>query len=165
MTIEATGRVVPTQRGADLELTRSLALPIEEAWEYLTDTALTEQWFGPWEGDGRVGGSVRIRMRFETNEPAVKARILHCEAPRHLAVHTSSDYGSWQFELHLSKDGVEDTLLRFVHHLAADDKVSDIGPGWEYYLDLLVAATESTEQASFDQYYPALCEYYETQLS
>ena len=41
-----------------------------------------------------------------------------------------------------------------------DSDVGDIGPGWEYYLDLLVAATEGTESAEFDQYYPALREQY-----
>ncbi len=160
MTIEATGNVIPTVRGADLVLVRSLALSAEDAWGYLTDTTLTEQWFGPWEGDGRAGGSVRIRMRFEENEPAIRARILACEAPRHLALSTVDEYGSWELELFLEEDGDEECLLSFVHHLDDDSDVGDVGPGWEYYLDLLVAATEGTEQPSFDRYYPALREEY-----
>jgi hypothetical protein len=44
------------------------------------------------------------------------------------------------------------------------DGVGEIGPGWEYYLDLLVAATEETERPGFDQYYPALRGAYLSQL-
>lgn len=160
MMTDISGRLVTSRQGVDLVLARSLALPISEAWAYLTDPALTEQWFGPWEGDGRRGGGVRIRMRFEENGPAVRAQIVACNAPNHLALNTVDEYGSWKLELHLEEDGAEDTLLRFVHHLDADSDVGDIGPGWEYYLDLLVAATEGTESAEFDQYYPALREPY-----
>lgn len=31
----------------------------------------------------------------------------------------------------------------------------DVGPGWEYYLDMLVAAREGEALPSFDDYYPA----------
>lgn len=160
MTMEASGRLVKSSHGLDLVLVRSLALPIAEAWEFLTVPSLTERWFGPWEGDGRTGGGIRIRMRFEENGPAVRAQILACDAPNRLALNTVDEYGSWKLELHLEADGDEDTLLRFVHHLDADSEVGEIGPGWEYYLDLLVAATEDTESAEFDQYYPALREAY-----
>ncbi|KTR86438.1 SRPBCC family protein [Leucobacter chromiiresistens] len=156
---EASGRVVATERGRDLVLVRSLALSDAEAWAYLTESELTEQWFGPWEGDHRVGGAVRVRMRFEEHEPAVTMKILACEPPRALALLSDEEVGSWRLELHLEPDG-EDSLLTFVHHLAPDDAVGEIGPGWEYYLDLLVAATEGTERPGFDQYYPALREAY-----
>jgi len=32
------------------------------------------------------------------------------------------------------------TRLRFVHHLDEEAKSEEVGPGWEYYLDRLVAA-------------------------
>lgn len=160
---EGTGRVVDTGRGRDLQLARSLALPIDRAWAYLTDSARTDEWFGRWEGDARAGGDVRIRMRFETNHPVVRARIVACEAPERLEIRTHDEYGSWHLEARLEADGPEDTLLRFAHHLDAGADVGDVGPGWEYYLDLLVAATEGTEQPEFDQYYPALREYYRAQ--
>lgn len=163
---EVSGRVIPTGQGVDLVLARALALPVEEAWAYLTDTALTAEWFGAWEGDARPGGAVRIRLMFEEGEPAVRARILACKAPRHLALHTVDEYGSWKLELLLEEDG-DDSLLTFTHHLDADADadVGDIGPGWEYYLDLLVAATEGTEEPHFDEYYPALREKYLNRLS
>ena len=163
MTTEATGRVIPTLKGVDLVLVRSLALPIDEAWEYLTVSERTEEWFGAWDGDGRAGGSVRIRMAFEHDGPPVRASVIACEAPHRLELHTTTNDGGWELERRLGEGGDDDSLLRFVHHLDSDDNVGEIGPGWEYYLDLLVAATEGTEQPNFDQYYPALSEAYESQ--
>lgn len=163
--VEATGRLVRTERGMDLVLARSLALPPDEAWAYLTESELTEQWFGPWDGDGRVGGSVRVRMRFEDHEPAIGIRIIACEAPDRIVLKAEEEVGGWHLELLVEEDG-NDSLVRLVHHLDDDgvDGVGEIGPGWEYYLDLLVAATEDTERPGFDQYYPALRGAYLSQL-
>ena len=156
---DTSGRVVATERGRDLILVRSLSLTQDEAWDFLTDSELTEKWFGPWEGDGRAGGSVRVRMRFEDHEPAISMKIVACDAPHTLALLSDEEVGGWQLELHLEVDS-DDSLLTFIHHLNPDDAVGEIGPGWEYYLDLLVAATEDTERPGWDQYYPALREAY-----
>lgn len=160
--VEATGKLVRTERGTDLVLLRSIALPAGEAWAYLTDSELTEQWFGPWEGDGRAGGSVRMRLRFEDHEPAIALRIHACDAPQRLEVEADQEVGGWKLELLVDEDGEEDSLITLVHHLESGDVdgVGEIGPGWEYYLDLLVAATEGTERPGFDRYYPALREAY-----
>ena len=40
--------------------------------------------------------------------------------------------------------------------------IGSVGPGWEYYLDMLVASREGDPQPSFDDYYPAQHEYYQT---
>ncbi|MBK0420087.1 SRPBCC family protein [Leucobacter sp. CSA1] len=167
MSIEATGRVIPTDRGRDLVLVRSLAVPAEEAWEYLTESELTERWFGPWEGDGRRGGAVRVRMRFEDHEPAISLLIHDCEAPRRLVLEADQEVGGWKLELLVEEDGEDDSLVSFTHHLEGPDVagIGEIGPGWEYYLDLLVAATEGTERPGFDQYYPALREPYLAKLA
>ncbi|EYT56457.1 ATPase [Leucobacter sp. UCD-THU] len=159
MTMDTSGRIEPTGRGADLALVRSLALPVEETWAYLTDSELTEQWFGPWEGDGRAGGAVRVRMRFEDHEPAIGVRILACDPFERLVLKAEDEVGGWHLELLVEGDG-DDSLLTLVHHLDTTDEVGEIGPGWEYYLDLLVAATEGTERPSFDSYYPAMREAY-----
>lgn len=161
---EATGRVIETERGRDLVLLRSLAVSAEELWGYLTDPALTAAWFGPWEGDGRPGASINIIMKFEEGEPAVRARVLGCQSPSRLELETVDDYGSWHLELTVEEDGEYDSLLRFVHHLDDEANVGEVGPGWEYYLDLLVAATEGAEQPEFDQYFPALSVHYLMQI-
>ncbi|WP_449278092.1 SRPBCC domain-containing protein [Leucobacter sp. GX24907] len=166
MTSEATGRLEKTALGADLTLVRSLALPVDETWAYLTDPDLTEQWFGPWEGDGRAGGAVRVRMRFEDHEPAIRLRIVDCEALERLVIEAEEEVGGWKLELRVEGDG-DDSLLYFIHHLEGGSvaEVGEIGPGWEYYLDLLVAATEGTERPGFDSYYPAMRDAYLALLS
>ncbi|MBP1327183.1 uncharacterized protein YndB with AHSA1/START domain [Leucobacter exalbidus] len=139
-------------------MARSLAMPIEEAWEYLTDSELTEQWFGPWEGDARPGGSVRVRMRFESNEPALRVSIRGCAAPKALVLHVLDEGADWEISFQLQEDGPEDTLLLFTHLLTERVEIGEIGPGWEYYLDLLVAATEGAEKPSFEYYFPVMSE-------
>lgn len=161
MAMEASGRITPIPGGMDLEVARSLALPVAEAWEYLTVSSQTERWFGPWEGDARAGGSVRVRLRFEEEMPTIRIAILACEPERKLTVQTDDESGSWHLDLLLEADGEYDTTLRLVHHLDVDAAVGEIGPGWEFYLDLLVAATEDTEEPTFDQYFPAMQEAYE----
>jgi hypothetical protein len=44
---------------------------------------------------------------------------------------------------------------------APADEVGAYGPGWEYYLDMLVAARDDLPAPSFDDYYPAMKPYYE----
>ncbi|WP_336658968.1 SRPBCC domain-containing protein [Leucobacter sp. USHLN153] len=160
---EASGRLVATSRGADLVLVRSLALAAEEAWAFVTESEHTERWFGPWEGDARPGGAVRLRMRFEDHEPSITLRIHACEAPHRLIIEADQEVGGWKLEILVEEDGEDDALVTLIHHLGSDDLggVGEIGPGWEYYLDLLVAATEDTERPGFDQYYPALRDAYQ----
>ncbi len=78
-------------------------------------------------------------MGFEEGTTPVPAVIEVCEPPRRLRVSTIGDHGSWLLELELSEsDGT--TELRFTHHLEEGIDVGSVGPGWEYYLDNLVAA-------------------------
>jgi hypothetical protein len=44
-----------------------------------------------------------------------------------------------RLELLLSQTGGQ-TELRLVHHLETTGTVGETGPGWEYYLDMLIAA-------------------------
>lgn len=159
--MQGTGWVRKTTGGADLAVPRSLAMGIEEAWAFVSESRLTERWFGPWEGDARTGGAIRVRMRFEEGHPEMPMKVLACEAPRRLALESVGEHGGWHIELLLEEDG-GDTVVSLVHHLGADDLagVGEIGPGWEFYMDLLVAATEETEEPTFDMYYPALKGYY-----
>lgn len=158
--MEASGRVVTNAGHRYLKIARSLALPIAEAWEFLTDSELTERWFGPWEGDAKAGGSVRVRMRFESNEAALRVGIRACEAPTRLVLHVLDEGADWEISFDLEADGDEDTLLIFTQLLTERVEIGEIGPGWEYYLDLLVAATEDTEEPSFEHYFPPMSAQY-----
>jgi hypothetical protein len=54
------------------------------------------------------------------------------------------------------------TTLRFGQRLTDPETAASVGPGWEYYLDRLVAAEAGNDLTGidFDDYYPALAEHY-----
>ena len=64
------------------------------------------------------------------------------------------------YEATLAQDG-DTTVLTFVQHLDDSDTLGDSGPGWEYYLDMLVAIHTGGPTPDFDDYYPAQKAYYE----
>lgn len=137
-------------RGNDLVLTRSFRAPIEDVWESVTKSERTERWFGKWEGEGKPGNTIRIKMVFEKGDAWMNAEINTCEAPRHLELTSKGPYGS-HLELKLREaNGM--TELEFVHHLRDRTGVGDFGPGWEYYLDNLVASREGTTLPTFEEY-------------
>jgi hypothetical protein len=82
-----------------------------------------------------------------------------CEPPHHLAVRSVNPYGDWRMELHLSEAGGV-TELRFVQHLDDTIDTGSVGPGWEFYLDNLVASRDGTAAPDFNDYYPAQKEHY-----
>ncbi|BCB91305.1 SRPBCC family protein [Phytohabitans suffuscus] len=155
-----TGRLFRTDTGADLVLTRTFRAPAEDVWASLTEPERTARWFGPWEGQAAPGRSVKVQLAFEEGAPWMDVRVEACEAPRRLELSSVDESGTWRTELLLSDvDG--GTELRFVHHLDGAEGIAEVGPGWEFYLDLLVAAREGRPPVSFDDYYPAQKPYYE----
>lgn len=155
MSRKPTGHV----RGKELILTRTFRASIDDVWASVTDSESTARWLGSWQGDAGPGKTVRLQMVHEKGQPWTNVRIEKCEPPRHLVVTTNDDAGDWRLELTLTQAG-DTTELRFVHHLSDPKLAGDVGPGWEYYLDMLVAAREGTALPSFDDYYPAQKAYY-----
>ncbi|MCX4902921.1 SRPBCC family protein [Streptomyces sp. NBC_00878] len=154
-------RLTSTADGHDLIVTRSFRAPIGDVWASVTEPERTALWFGPWEGDAAPGRTVRVRMAYEEGEAWTEVRIDACEPPRRLAVSTSDDAGDWHMELRLS-ESAGTTELQLVHHLTTTKGIGEIGPGWEYYLDMLVASRDGTRAPSFDDYYPAQQAHFES---
>jgi uncharacterized protein YndB with AHSA1/START domain len=160
MTPTPTGQLFTTEAGTDLVLNRTFRAPIEDVWASVTESDRTARWFGPWEGEPGPGRLIKIQMMFEDKAPWVEARIEACEPPSRLAVSTIGEYGTWHLELLLSEeDGT--TQLRLVHHLESTEGVGEVGPGWEYYLDQLVAARTDTPKPDFADYYPSMKPYFQ----
>lgn len=154
-----TGLLVPTTEGDDLILSRTFHAPIEDVWASVTESDRTARWFGPWVGEAGPGHTIRVQMAHEDQAPWVDVRVDACDPPRRLAVSTTGP-GGWRIELLLSHtDG--QTELRLVHHLPTRDGIGEVGPGWEYYLDMLVAARASSPVPRFDDYYPTMKPLYE----
>jgi hypothetical protein len=72
----------------------------------------------------------------------------------------------WLLDLELDDaDGV--TTLTFAERGVTVEQASDVGPGWDYYLDRLVDAETGADpaQRDFDRdYYPATSAYYTAQF-
>ncbi|HEX6588637.1 MAG TPA: SRPBCC family protein [Longimicrobiales bacterium] len=163
-----TGRVQRTAQGRDIVLTRTFRAPIEDVWASVTESERTARWFGPWEGRGAPGETIRYWMAFEQQPeegPAWSEMTIDaCDAPRLLELSAATDYGSWSFTLELEeRDGV--TELRFTHHVDATLDVGSFGPGWEYYLDNLVASRDGAARPDFADYYPSMKDHYAAQAT
>ncbi|MCZ4518957.1 SRPBCC domain-containing protein [Rhodococcus ruber] len=151
-----TGTLRTSDTGFALELSRTIAAPREDVWERLTESSRTAQWFGPWE---RISDdTIEVTMSFEEGEPASEMVVEACEAPSRLAVRMTGE-GAWPLEVRLIEKG-STTVLVLVHSCDSRDGLGDIGPGWEYYLDMFVAAGNGSPLPSFDAYYPPQQEYY-----
>lgn len=164
MSPHPTGRVVLTSSGADLILTRTCRAAIEDVWKSVTDPDCTARWFGRWEGDARPGKYVTLYLGFEPDAPPGQVLIESCRPPHALAISMKDEHGDWRLELSFERMG-DVTTLTFVHHLTDAKSVGDIGPGWEYYLDMLIASRDGNPLPNFADYYPAQREYFVEQVS
>ncbi|RLK59035.1 SRPBCC family protein [Actinokineospora cianjurensis] len=153
------GELFRTAVGSELVVGRTFRGTPEDVWASITEPERTARWFGPWEGDGAPGNTIRVQMAFEEGEPWFDARIEACDPPRRLGLSVLDENDSWRMDL-LVTPVTDGTRLRLVHHLRNLDAIGEMGPGWEYYLDLLVAARAGTPRPSFDDYYPRLKPYY-----
>ena len=160
MTSAPNGRLTRTATGADLSVTRTFRAPIDDVWASVTESDRTARWFGQWTGDAAPGRTIKVQMAYESGAPWMDMRIDACEPPRRLVLSAQDENGNWLVEVALSeRDG--ETEMRFVHHLPSEEGVGEFGPGWEYYLDNLVAARDGTPLPSFDDYYPSMKAYYD----
>ena len=151
---KATGRL----EGNDLVITRTFTAPIEDVWTSLTSSESTARWFGSWTGTPGTGNTIKVQMVMEGAGVESVAHIDACEPPRRLALTTAGKWGV-SIEVSLAQtDAV--TELRFVHHLKDRKMARDFGPGWEYYLDNLVAARAGEKLPAFDEYHPVMQEHY-----
>ncbi|MGN9839797.1 SRPBCC family protein [Nonomuraea sp. H19] len=159
MSPRPTGRLFGTSTGSDLVLVRTFRAPIEDVWASVTESHRTARWYGPWEGEAGPGRTIKVQMLYEEEQPWYELHIDACEPPRRLAVSALDEFGAWRLELLLSEtDGT--TELRFVQHLDSVDGLGEVGPGWDYYLDMLAAAFDGSPQPDFADYYPAMQHYY-----
>jgi uncharacterized protein YndB with AHSA1/START domain len=148
--------------GNDLVLTRIFRAPVTDVWASLTDPDRTARWFGPWQGDAAPGRTIKVQMAQEEGAPWLDMTIDACEPPRRLALSAVDDHGTWHLDMVLTESGGV-TELRFTQHLTGTEGVGETGPGWEFYLDALVASRDGGPAPAFDDYYPAMKDHFEAQ--
>jgi len=159
---QPTGRLVRKDDGVYVVLDRIFKAPIEDVWASLTDPERTARWFGAWAGDAGPGRIIKVQMVQEEGKPWMDMTIDACEAPRRLALSAGEEPDRWRLDLELAESaGV--TELRFTQHLTTTAGVGEVGPGWEFYLDALVASRDGLPMPSFGDYYPSMKDHYEEQ--
>ncbi|MGQ1836928.1 SRPBCC domain-containing protein [Kocuria turfanensis] len=158
MTAQPTGRLDPE---GHLVLSRTLQAPLEEVWAAVTDPRRLGRWYGPWSGDPS-SGRVEVLMTAEGADQPEPVLLRRCEPPRHLAVTLGTTADAWRVDLDL-EDGDGSTVLRLTHRYPAAGELDSVGPGWEYYLDRLVAAESGRDPDELDfarDYHPAMAGHY-----
>lgn len=161
MTPVPTGRVELHGDRCSLILSRTFDAPIAELWAAVTESDRTARWFGPWSGDPTTG-RVTVTLSAEEGAPPTEIEIRECRAPHVLRTSSSQGDGAWLVDLELAEtDGV--TTLTLTHPDVDPASADSIGPGWEYYLDRLVAAETGGDPAAVDferDYHPAMAAHY-----
>lgn len=164
MTATPTGRAASVDGRPAVVFERSFRAPIEAVWAAVTESSRLERWYGTWTGDP-ASGSVDVNLNAEGEGVSGETyEIARCEPPHHLAVRVVSDYGVWDLRLELRAEGPV-TLLTFTQVLDEAKSAEDFGPGWDWYLDRLVAAETGGDVAALDfdrDYDPALRDHYRT---
>jgi uncharacterized protein YndB with AHSA1/START domain len=163
-TPRATGRREDRGGTAYLVFERTFRAPVTDVWAAVTAPERLERWIGSWTGDP-ASGSVAFRMTAEGDDvPEEAIHIDECHEPTRLRLRSArpDDQGLlWVWQLDLAETGGV-TTLRFAQELADATLAESIGPGWDYYLDRLVAAEtgEGLADVVFDDYFPAFAGHY-----
>jgi uncharacterized protein YndB with AHSA1/START domain len=160
-----TGRLERVDERLTLFVTRTFAAPIDDVWAAVTEPARLERWLGTWTGDPATG-KVMFRMGFEGEGAGFEEmEIRECDAPRILRVTSHVGPYVWYLDVELSEaDGV--TTLAFSQPDVDHEDSLSVGPGWEYYLDRLVAVETGGDVSAIDferDYYPAMSDHYRRQ--
>ena len=150
-------------REGRIVIERRLDLSPGEAWDALTASEHTARWIGPWSGDPATG-SIDLTMTAEEGSPSMPLRIDKCEAPVRVAVIAGEGEDVWMLfgEVRAAGEGENGAVIALSQITDDPEKTSAIGPGWEFYLDRLVAAETGgdPEAIDFDDYYPSMAGYY-----
>ena len=148
-TPSATGRKGERDGTAYVVFERTFEAPIADVWGAVTESDRLSRWIGNWSGDPK-SGSISFFMTAEAEDaPAETIWIDECVEPTRLVMRSArpddhSEVWSWQIDL-----------------------AESVGPGWDYYLDRMVAAETGGDLAAidFNDYYPAFAAYYRDELS
>ncbi|MGW3405449.1 SRPBCC family protein [Streptomyces zhihengii] len=137
---------------------RTFRAGIEDVWAAVTESDRLARWIGAWTGDP-ASGAVDFRMLFEGDEHQAEVlTIRECRPPHRLVLesHVPGQDHKWHMTLTLVEhEGT--TRLTFSQSVGDDPAMAGgVGPGWDYYLDRLVAAETGGDPAAVDfgDYHP-----------
>jgi uncharacterized protein YndB with AHSA1/START domain len=163
--VQATGRVVRDAIGLELIVQRRLSLSAMETWEWVTAPARLKKWMGTLKGRPSVGATVHLTMTAEDGSPTEALDVLECDPLRRFVVEQRVGDQLWRLRISLAETtlpgGEASTTVFLGHRLDTARLAGEVGPGWEYYLDRLVAAVGGSPMPDFADYYPQQKPYFE----
>ena len=163
-----TGRRETRHGETVLVFERTFRAPIEDVWAAVTESERLDRWIGVWSGDP-ASGEVTFRMTAEgEGVPDETIWVDECVPPRRLVLRSAQPGEAdvlWAWEVDLAEDDGT-TTLTFAQGITDATLAESVGPGWDYYLDRLVAAHSGEDLApiDFDAYYPAFRDHYRAEL-
>ena len=164
MNVEPTGTINIEGDRRVLTITREFRAPIEDVWAAVTESERLSRWIGTFSGDP-ASGRVGFVMTAEGATEPEDMEIRECVPPRVLRLTSHVGEEQWHLDLLLEEnDGV--TVLTFEQPDIDPTAAESVGPGWEFYLDRLVAAETGGDVDAIDferDYYPAMLEHYRDQ--
>jgi uncharacterized protein YndB with AHSA1/START domain len=161
MNATPTGRITREGERRTLTLTREFRAPIEDVWASVTESERLARWIGTFTGDP-ASGRVAFVMTSEGATEPEDMEIRECDPPRVLRVTTHFGDEHWHLDVVLEEEGGV-TTLTFSQPGIDPGAAESVGPGWEYYLDRLVAVETGGDVGAIDferDYYPAMAEHY-----
>ncbi len=166
---QPTGRREERHGDTFLVFERSFRAPIEDVWAAVTESHRLARWIGEWTGDP-TSGEIAFRMTAEGEDiPEETIWVDECVPPRRVVMRSAQPGDAerlWVWEVDLA-EVAGTTTLTFAQGVTDTELAESVGPGWDYYLDRMVAAETGGDLSAidFDDYYPALKGHYRAQLS
>ncbi len=160
MALHANGRVVRDALGLELIVERRVPLSGAETWEWLTASARLKKWIGPRRGRAVVGGTLDLTMTAEEGSPTSTLTLEACEPGTRYTVAFGESADAWRVTIAIADLG-SSTAVYLKQRLTSARDAGSIGPGWEWYLDRMLAAIAGTDMPDFDEYLTVQRPYYE----
>jgi len=158
MTAKATGRLVHRDDGLYLMMDRLFTAIPDDVWASLTRPSELEKWIGTFTGVPSTG-AVKFRMSSDPDSHWQYVTILECAAPHRFLGDFGEGEDAWRALFHLA-EGNGMTTVTVGQRLRNAAEAPTIGPGWDYYLDRLVAYRAGRPAPVWSDYYPALAQAY-----
>lgn len=163
-----TGRVLFQRLGEiDVLIDRTFRAPVTDVWASLTEPERVARWIGTWTGEAGPGRTITFLMTAEESAEPEEVDIRECVPPRRLVIdfrQGDATLEPWRVTVEL--EGADEvTTLRFRTTVPEPFDASDVGPGWEYYIDRLGAAITESPMPEWDAYFPSQQPYYQAAIA
>jgi uncharacterized protein YndB with AHSA1/START domain len=158
-TPQPTGRLVSHDDGIYVVFDRIFSASIEDVWASLTRKDRLETWIGTWTGQATTG-AIKFLMNAEESTDWEDVTILECDAPHRFEGDIGQGSESRRVFFHLT-EATSHTTLTFGQRLHSPKNQADIGVGWDYYLDRLIASRAHKPLPVWGDYYPTLVKFYQ----